>query len=114
MPESGPAVTTKPATAVLIVHHEDESRRAARAVVGETPGFDGIGEAGSAEEALELAMALRPDLVLVAAHMPGIDGHETSRRLVEARPGTEVVVLEDMEALTPAALQALWRERRTQ
>jgi DNA-binding NarL/FixJ family response regulator len=114
LPEGGPEVSTQPVTAVLIVHHEDEPRRAARAVVGETPGFESVGAAGSAEEALELAMALRADLVLVAAAMPGIDGRETSRRLTEARPGIEVVVFDDMNALTPAALQALWRERPTE
>jgi CheY-like chemotaxis protein len=59
-------------------------------------------------------MTLRPDLVLVGAGMPGIDGFETSRRLVAALPGTNVAVLDDMGGLTPASLQALWRERRTQ
>src|SRR5688500_8872475 len=45
---------------VMTVHHEEEARRATRAIVNATPGFDGVGEAASAEEALELAVALRP------------------------------------------------------
>lgn len=118
------------AVGVLTVHHEDEIRRAARAVVNATPGFDAVGEAGSAEEALELAMALRPGLALVGVGMPGIDGFETSRRLVDAVPGTKVVLLygaaEPSEsvlagcraaavmhaaALAPASLQTLWEEQ---
>lgn len=115
------------AVGVLTVHHENEVRRAARAVIGATPGFDAIGEAASAEEALELAMALRPGLALVGVGMPGIDGFETSRRLVDALPETKVVLLygsaEPSEtvlagsraaavlragALAPASLQSLW------
>jgi DNA-binding NarL/FixJ family response regulator len=116
---------------VMTVHHQEEARRATRAVVNATPGFDGVGEAASAEEALELAVALRPSLALVGANMPGIDGFETSQRLIASLPGTTVVLLYDStepngdvlaaskagaainaDALTPASLQALWEERR--
>jgi DNA-binding NarL/FixJ family response regulator len=78
---------------VLTVHHEEQARRATRAVVNAAPGFDVVGEAASAEEALELAVTLRPDLALVAVGMPGIDGFETSQRLVAALPSTTVVLL---------------------
>jgi DNA-binding NarL/FixJ family response regulator len=115
---------------VLTVHPDDEPRRAIRAVVSATPGFDPIGEAATAEEALELAVALRPALALVAMDMPGIDGFETSERLVAARPGTAVVLLFrssqpgdealaraeaaaalHLDELTPGSLQTLWNER---
>jgi DNA-binding NarL/FixJ family response regulator len=81
------------AVGVLIVHHEEESRRGARAVVSGTSGFEAIGEAATAEEALELAVALRPGLVLVGTGMPGIDGFEASRRLMTALPDSTVVLL---------------------
>jgi two-component system, NarL family, invasion response regulator UvrY len=116
---------------VLTVHHEEQARRAARAVVNAASGFDVVGEAASAEEALELAVALRPALALVAVDMPGIDGFETSRRLVAALPTTTVVLLfasvepsEDNvagsqavaalqdRALTPTSLRAVWEELR--
>ena len=78
---------------VLSVHHDEEARRATRAIVNGVSGFDVVGEAGSAEEALELAVDLRPSLALVAVGMPGIDGFETSRRLVAALPSTTVVLV---------------------
>ena len=70
------------AVGVLTVHHEEHVRRETRVVVAATLGFETVGEAGSAEEALELALELRPGLLLVGAHMPGIDGFEASRRLL--------------------------------
>ena len=99
---------------VLTVHHEDGARRAALAVVSATPGFDSVGEAASAEEALELAVALRPALALVALNMPGIDGRETSERLVAAVPDATVVLLDGSTSLTPQSLQALWDSRATE
>jgi DNA-binding NarL/FixJ family response regulator len=115
---------------VLAVHHQEEARRATRTVVNGAAGFDMVGEAASAEEALELAVALRPNLALVGVDMPGIDGFETCRRLVAALPSTTVVLLfqsveppEDKvvgsqavaavhdRALTPASLRALWDRR---
>jgi DNA-binding NarL/FixJ family response regulator len=100
------------AVGVLTVHHEEDRRRMIRAVVAGTPGFHPAGEAASAEEALELALAIRPGLALVARDLPGIDGQETGERLRAALPELTVVVLDDSEAeaLTPATLQALWEE----
>jgi chemotaxis response regulator CheB len=97
---------------VLTVHHEDEGRRMVRAVVSGASDLYHAGEAASAEEALELALALRPGLVLVASDMPGIDGQETRERLIAALPETVVVVIDDSDvgALTVASLRAL-RER---
>jgi DNA-binding NarL/FixJ family response regulator len=102
---------------VIAVDHREPFRRAAREVVSATPGFARLAEAASAEEALEAAVELRPELVLVEAEMPGIDGQETSRMLERALPGTVVVLLSadgapDLEALTPGGLRALWEEHK--
>jgi DNA-binding NarL/FixJ family response regulator len=91
---------------VLIVHHEEESRRAARAVVTATPAFEAVGEAATAEEALELAVALRPQLALIATGMPGIDGFEAGRRLKAAVPSATVVLLYSASEPDAAALAA--------
>ena len=77
---------------VLIVDDQEPFRRAMAAVVAETDGFVVVGSAASGEEALALAAALRPDLVLMDVHLPGIDGIEATRRLTGS-PGGPVVVL---------------------
>ena len=77
---------------VLIVDDQEPFRRAMAAVVAETDGFVVVGSASSGEEALGLAAALRPELVLMDVHLPGIDGIEATRRLTGS-PGGPVVVL---------------------
>jgi DNA-binding NarL/FixJ family response regulator len=102
---------------VIAVDPREPYRRAAREVVSATPGFAWLAEAASAEEALEAAVQLRPELVLVEVEMPGIDGRETSRLIEKALPETVVVLLSadgtpDLETLTPGALRALWHGER--
>jgi DNA-binding NarL/FixJ family response regulator len=108
----GPGSTVSP-VGVIAVDPREPFRRAAREVVSATAGFAWLAEAASAEEALETARQLRPELVLVEAEMPGIDGREASRLLERALPQTTVVVVSadgnpDLETLTPGRLRALW------
>ena len=77
---------------VLVVDDQETFRRAMAAVVEETDGFVVVGSVASGEESLLAASELRPDLVLMDVHRPGIDGVEASRRLTAA-PGGPVVVL---------------------
>src|ERR1051325_2486851 len=78
---------------VLIVDDQAPFRRAARAVVTATPGFEVVGEAESGEEAVELADALSPGLVL-----PGINGIEATRRITAAHPNAVVMLLSTYQA----------------
>jgi DNA-binding NarL/FixJ family response regulator len=91
------AVSGEP-VAVLIVDDQAPFRRAARTVVTMTPGFEVVGEAESGEEAVELATALSPGLVLMDINLPGINGIEASRRITEARPEVAVLLLSTYHA----------------
>ena len=83
---------------VMVVDDQPPFRRAARAVIDATTGFEAVGDAGSGPEALRYADHLKPDLVLIDVHMPGMDGFETARRLTELCPDC-VVVLVSLNAL---------------
>ena len=82
----------------MVVDDQPPFRRAARAVINATTGFEAVGDAESGPEALRYADELQPDLVFIDVHMPEMDGFETARRLIESHPEC-VVVLVSLDAL---------------
>ena len=83
---------------VLIVDDQAFFRSAAQAVLAVTPGFTAVGEADSGEEAIIRVGELRPGLVLMDIHLPGINGIEATRRIRGAHPGTAVLLLSTYRA----------------
>jgi DNA-binding NarL/FixJ family response regulator len=65
---------------------------------------DVVAEAETGEAACDLAVSLRPDVVLMDLKMPGIGGIVATQRLVEADPGIAVLVLtmDDDDSVLPA------------
>lgn len=98
-------MTGQTSVAVLIVDDQAPFRRAARAVISATPGFEVAAEAESGEDAVTVAASLAPGLVLMDINLPGINGIEATRQIVAARPETVVVLLSTYRAedLPPGA-----------
>ena len=78
---------------VLIVDDQAPFRRAARAVMNVTPGFEVVGEAESGEQAVALVDELGARLVLMDINMPGINGCEATRQITAAHPDVVVLLL---------------------
>lgn len=76
---------------VLIVDDHPGFRASARRML-EAAGYAVIGEAGDGEEAVAVAGALAPDLVLLDVQLPGIDGFEVAARLRDLERAPEVVL----------------------
>lgn len=74
---------------LLIDDHADVRALARCYVLGETNAE--VVEAVSGPEAVAAVTAAPFDLVVIDFHMAGMDGLETTRRMLEARPGTPVV-----------------------
>jgi two-component system invasion response regulator UvrY len=83
---------------VLIVDDQAFFRSAAQAVLAVTPGFTAVGEAASGEDAVIRVEELRPGLVLMDIHLPGISGIEATRRIVGSHPDTAVLLLSTYRA----------------
>lgn len=52
-----------------------------------------VGEAGNAEQALEMVDKLNPDIIFTDICMPSMDGIEFSRRVVEKYPHTKIIIV---------------------
>ena len=84
--------TTEPID-VLIVDDQAPFRTVARAVVDRVAGWRVVGEAASGEEALSTAAEVRPTIVLMDINLPGINGIEATRRMLDAEPAVTIVLL---------------------
>jgi DNA-binding NarL/FixJ family response regulator len=76
---------------VVIVDDHPSFRSSARLLL-ESDGFEVIGEAATGEEGVDVALELRPDLVLLDVNLPDIDGFEVATRIT-ADPSAPAVIL---------------------
>ena len=68
-------------------------RKGLASLLEKEPGFEIAGEAQDGAEAIAIARALKPDLVLMDIHMPVVNGLEATRQIAEALPATRIVML---------------------
>ncbi|MFP2908493.1 response regulator [Pyxidicoccus sp. 3LFB2] len=90
---------------VLITDDHTLVRQGIRALLAAQPDIEVVGDAATGEAAVELARQHAPDVALVDVLMPGLGGIETTRRLKEASPRTQVLMLtssHEEEHIVPA------------
>jgi DNA-binding NarL/FixJ family response regulator len=84
---------------IRVVIAEDQAivRRGSALLLSMEPDMEVVGQARNGVEAVELAQALKPDVVLMDLHMPVKGGVAATREITRALPGTQILVLTTLD-----------------
>lgn len=87
------ALNTFMAVRILIVDDHPVVRHGLKLLLGEHPGWEVIGEAADGVEAVDKAVTLDPDVVVLDVTMPRMNGLEACRRILQQDPRCEILVI---------------------
>jgi DNA-binding NarL/FixJ family response regulator len=78
---------------VLLVDDHSLVRRGFRRMLEDESDIEVVGEAGDGEESIKLAKELHPRVVVMDCALPGMNGLEATRRIIQDSPNTAVLML---------------------
>jgi DNA-binding NarL/FixJ family response regulator len=78
---------------ILLADDHELVRKGLRALLEAQPGWKVIAEATDGREAVEKAIAMRPDVAILDIAMPSLNGLEATRQIAKKAPRTRVLVL---------------------
>ncbi len=78
---------------VLLVDDHSLVRRGFRRMLEDESDMEVVGEAGNGEESIKLAKKLHPQVVVMDCALPGMNGLQATRQIIEDSPDTAVLML---------------------
>ena len=93
MTDSNQTVAPAATIRILIADDHEVVRIGLAAMLAAQEGFEVVAQAATGDEAIRLAEAHRPDVVVMDIRMPGGSGIDACRAITGARPGTPVIML---------------------
>ncbi len=78
---------------VLIADDHPLFRHGILALLAATPDFDVVGEATNGEEVIHMAGEFQPEVILMDVNMPGVNGIESTRRILQEHPDIRILVV---------------------
>jgi DNA-binding NarL/FixJ family response regulator len=82
-----------PAIRIVIAEDQAHVRRGAAHLLSLEQDMEVVGQACNGAEAVELAMVLKPDVILMDLHMPVKGGVAATREIIQMLPATQILVL---------------------
>ncbi len=77
---------------VVLCDDHEIVREAIKARMADSKGVNIVGEAADADEVVKRVTELEPDVAIIDIELPGTDGIEATKEILEARPETKVIV----------------------
>jgi len=78
---------------ILLADDHKMMRDGLRSALEEQPDFTVVGEADNGRGAVELALALAPNVIVMDISMPGLNGIDATRQIISHTPGARVIAL---------------------
>ncbi len=78
---------------ILLADDHAVVRQGFRLILNQQPDMEVVGEAGNGEEAVKLALQLKPSLIIMDIGMPKVNGVEATRRIIEGCPESLILIL---------------------
>src|SRR3954468_1590311 len=95
-------------TRILIADDHDVVRAGVRTILGSQPGWEVVAEASDGKEAIDKALATRPDIAALDFSLPAVNGVEATRQIRARVVGAEVLIftMHDTDTLVRDVLEA--------